>query len=48
MASAARCGLSPSARPAGPNAATLAGASTCTVTGVAEGGGEVEAWDALA
>ena len=36
IASAAFCGLSPSARPAGPNAATLAGASACTATGLAE------------
>ena len=41
------CGLSPSARQAGPNAATLAGARACTATGVTEGGGEVGAWDAL-
>src|SRR5215470_13513960 len=48
IANAARCGLSPSAVPAGPNAATRAGGSTCTGTGVAEGGGEVAAWAALA
>src|SRR5205807_2721596 len=48
IANAAFCGLSPSARPAGPNAATLAGARACTATGVTEGGGEMGAWDALA
>src|SRR5690242_8511820 len=37
-ASAAPCGSSPSARPAGPNAATLAGASACTVAGLAVDG----------
>ena len=48
MASAARCGSSPSPRPAGPKAVTLAGASACTATGVAEGAEEVGAWDTLA
>ena len=43
-ANAAFCGLSPSAVPAGPNAATLAGASACTATGAEE----VGAWDTLA
>src|SRR5215831_15417027 len=53
VASAAPCGSSPSARPAGPNAATLAGASACTGTGLAVEGlaagddGDAVAWAEL-
>ena len=49
MASAAPCWSSPSPRPAGPNAATLAAVSVCTATGLAvEGLAVGDDWDALA
>src|SRR5690349_11363917 len=49
IARAARCESSPSPRPAGPNAATLAGASACTAAGVAvEGLAASDDWVALA
>ena len=43
-ARAAVCGLSPSAVPDGPNAATLAGVRVRTATGVGEGVGDREGW----